>query len=374
MKKTVCLIAVALMLTLMTGCERITQIDERAIIQLAGVDIEDGRYRVTVQMFAPNGEQIADASNIHVNTVTGEGTSIGEALVGIERAQGRKPFLGHNYVLVLGESMKNADIESVLRVFAGHPDVYPGMNVVMAKTSAYDIVNLKIPMGMISARTVNKILLNGEETAVVKQADLAKSISHLSGREGAVAIPIVEASENGEQTSFEEDDERKPISVIKMGETALFDRNGFVIMLDTDKTKGLNWLTDNIECAYYTVNIDGRDVEVKVTDAKTTVEPELRGRTVVMKTRICAGIRTIDGVDSSSYDKSYYEKVSQKLESIISEQCYDTALTVIKSGADVLDISKRLEVRNPSYISKIRDNSYLSDTVYEISVICKADK
>lgn len=375
MKKAIVCIMTFIVLLSATGCERATQIDERAIIELAGIDLDNGKYNVTVQMFAPNGEQIADAGNIYVNTVTASGYSIGEAMQNIELTQGRKPFLGHTYVLVLGESLQNADIESVLRVFAGYPDIYPGMNVIMSKGSAYDIVSMKIPMGMISARTMSKVIVSGENSAVGRKADLAQSITALNGIEKAVSFPLVETVEaTGETDSEISDDEDGNVLMIQMGQTAVLSDKGMVAVLDTDGTKALNWLTGNIRNAYYTVNVDSRDVQVKVVKGKTTIRPYTDGSTVVMKTKISALIKSVDKVDSTSYDKAYYDEVSKQVASQIKEQCLETSRRLIDSRCDVLGIGKRLSVTKPGLMREYTDSSYMKNIRYEIDVICKADK
>ncbi len=374
MKKIFCCIYAVIIALNFSGCEQITEVDNRAIIQLMGVDFENDILKVSMQMYAPNGEKIADSGNIVVNTVVGKGSSIGEAIKDIEYQQGRKPFLGHNYILILGESMLKTDIESVLRVFADDEAIYPGMNVVMAKGSAFDVVNLKIPMGMISARTIDRILTVGEESGYAKQADLAKSIAMLNGESKSTTFPLIKIEDtDGETQGSGDGGKEEKVKMIKMGETIVVDKDKNYFILDKKQTAGLNWITDNITTAVYSCDIDDRPVAITVTKAKTTIKPIVIDNRVVMKTKIDVQIRTSDEASVSLENKEYLEKIQKEISSKIISECNSCVENVLYNNkTDVLNISRYLSAYQPKFFrnnEKAIDN-IINSTGFEYEIKC----
>ena len=81
---------------LFSGCIKIVNLQDRAIVQGVGVDYEDGQYLVTMQIFSSDGsggQTIIDSSKQNAKVITCRGKTISEAVEDTSISQGKDFFL-----------------------------------------------------------------------------------------------------------------------------------------------------------------------------------------------------------------------------------------------------------------------------------------
>lgn len=139
MKKSKLILCLAAAL-LCCGCMPNTQLEERAIVQAAGVDVSDGEYRLTLQVFDPgDATENAGGSDAYL-LMEGSGASLTQAAQ--QAAQnGKEIYLGSCQVLVLGSGALQ-NLRDVLDYFNSRPQTRATMMVCTAEGTAADLLKV----------------------------------------------------------------------------------------------------------------------------------------------------------------------------------------------------------------------------------------
>lgn len=139
MKKSELILCLAAAL-LCCGCMPNTQLEERAIVQAAGVDFADGEYHLTLQIFDPGGTtENAGGSDAYLLT-EGRGTSLTQATAQAAQS-GKEIYLGSCQVLILGTGTTQ-NLRDVLDYFNSRPQTRATMMVCSAKSMAADVLKI----------------------------------------------------------------------------------------------------------------------------------------------------------------------------------------------------------------------------------------
>ncbi len=377
MKKIISVLVVFSMLICMSGCSGTTDIEKRAIVQIVGIDIENKQYKVSMQIFAPDGEMLEKKGGAKADVVTGTGNSIYFAIKEIEMKTGKEVFLGHNMLLFLGESARNENINDLLEYFTQSEYVFPGLDIVMTNGKAYDFVSLKLSTGLISSQTMEDILKVSIQNGNAKRAQLAQVVADVRQIQKTTAIPIVDITEIAQDVQVNSDSEDKKTQdtkVLSFSKTAVFKDNRYIMSLDKEQTMGLKWLTNEVKNAFSSIDVNGVPVGISIDKAKTTLRPHITGDKVVIDTQIKISATASGNLSLISKNNSELESlIKNKIKNQIISQCENTQNILLKKyKADVLDIEKLLRYYQRSFYLESRDDyeRVLENTSYDISIKC----
>ena len=377
MKKIISVLVVFSMLICMSGCSGTTDIEKRAIVQIVGIDTENKQYKVSMQIFAPDGEMLEKKGGAKADVVTGTGKSIYYAIKEIEMKTGKEVFLGHNMLLFLGESVRNENINDLLEYFTQSEYVFPGLDIVMTNGKAYDFISLKLSTGLISSQTMEDILKVSIQNGNAKRAQLAQVVADVRQIQKTTAIPIVDITEIAQDVqvnSNSEDKKTQDTKVLSFSKTAVFKDKRYIMSLDKEQTMGLKWLTNEVKNAFSSIDINGVPVGISIDKAKTTLRPHITGDKVVIDTQIKISATASGNLSLISKNNSELESlIKDKIKNQIISQCENTQNILLKKyKADVLDIEKLLRYYQRSFYLESR-NDYervLENTSYDISIKC----
>ena len=377
MKKIISVLVVFSMLICMSGCSGTTDIEKRAIVQIVGIDTENKQYKVSMQIFAPDGEMLEKKGGAKADVVTGTGKSIYYAIKEIEMKTGKEVFLGHNMLLFLGESVRNENINDLLEYFTQSEYVFPGLDIVMTNGKAYDFISLKLSTGLISSQTMEDILKVSIQNGNAKRAQLAQVVADVRQIQKTTAIPIVDITEIAQDVqvnSNSEDKKTQDTKVLSFSKTAVFKDKRYIMSLDKEQTMGLKWLTNEVKNAFSSIDINGVPVGISIDKAKTTLRPHITGDKVVIDTQIKISATASGNLSLISKNNSELESlIKDKIKNQIISQCENTQNILLKKyKADVLDIEKLLRYYQRSFYLESRDDyeRVLENTSYDISIKC----
>ncbi len=389
MNKIIAVIVVFSMLICMSGCSGTTDVEKRAVVQIVGIDIENKQYKVSMQIFAPDGEMLEKKGGAKADVVTGIGKSIDFAVKEIEMKTGKKVFLGHNMLLFLGESTRNENINDLLEYFTQSEYVFPGLDIVMTNGKAFDFISLKLSTGLISSQTMEDILKVSIENGNAKRAQLAKVISDVRQIQKTAAIPIVDitkivqdakanedakVNQDVKANSDNEDNKTQDTKVLSFSKTAVFKDNRYIMSLDKEQTMGLKWLTNDVRNAFSSIDVNGVPVGISIEKAKTTLRPRIIGDKVVIDTQIKISASASGNISIISKNSTNIEsQIKKKIKNQIISQCENTQDILLKKNkADVLNIEKLLRYYQRSFYLKSCDDyeRVLENISYEISIKC----
>jgi len=269
---------------LFSGCSGMgdaTEIGNRAIIQAAAVDYDNG-YRVSALLFSSGGSggDTIDASQENVIKVTGEGSTLSEAIDNISLIDGKKIYMCETKLLVLGGGFELANVRDALSTL--YFDMRCSLNMpVCCADSAEMLTDLQFKEGITSAEKPLSLIENAYELGVSPKATLLDVLSDMrAGR--STLIPKLEVTKNGRGMTSSEDGKTAVLS----GSRELFDgRLGE--NYDPTRTAGLmllNGQSDKILLNYTfegeerTCEAYGIKVRSRGEDGRLTVSAKFRMR------------------------------------------------------------------------------------------------
>ena len=122
------------------GCMPNTQLEERAIVQAAAVDLTNGEYRLTMQVFDPGSSvENAGGSDAYL-LLKGSGTSLTQAAHQAAK-NGKEIYLGSCQVLLIGKDAQT-ELRNILDYFNSRPQTRATMMIAFTQGTAADILGI----------------------------------------------------------------------------------------------------------------------------------------------------------------------------------------------------------------------------------------
>lgn len=238
MKKTPFLAIIAALL--FTGCADATDLGNRAIIQAAAIDYDDG-YRVSALLFSSGGagSDVIDASQENVIKVVGTGKTLAEAVDNLSLVDGKKIYMSETKLLVLGEGFSEESVNSALNTL--YYDLRCSLNMpVCCAENAEFLTDLQFTEGITSAEKPLSMIENAHELGVSPKTTLLDIFADASAKRTSL-IPMFRQTENGRGMTSAEDGETAVLSgcrVLENGKlTGTFDQSQTVsLLLKSQKT------------------------------------------------------------------------------------------------------------------------------------------
>jgi hypothetical protein len=139
-------VVLLLILTVLPGCSTVPayQVNERAYVQIFGVNKTNGNFNVFIQLIA-DGE---------TDVISGNGRTVNDAIADAELSEGKKLFLGHMKLFIIGNGLR--DISKELEVFLSG-DICPACPVAYAENPS-EIAELGMGEGGFSADELLKVI------------------------------------------------------------------------------------------------------------------------------------------------------------------------------------------------------------------------
>ena len=334
---------------LLTGCSMGIEVNDRAFVQLMGIERENEIYYVSMQVYkSESGTPEPDVSKANTITAKGEGATIHEAISAAELTLGKKAFLGHIKMLVVGNGIKNPADELSLFLDGS---VSPSCPVAYSENPAAVIETL-LEEGSFSAEQILALADSSAaqgKTVFTSVAELAASTGEL---DTAAALPIIAAEEK---------------SVTFEGVT-LAQKNGVRGKLDETEIIGTKLLLNQFETGdkiTVPVKIDGDRATVFITSACTKLDAEMSDVLTVN-----AEIKLKMTVAENPYDikPALIEKAVRQQ---ISESCMSAySATVHENLCDIFGVKKLVRRYCPERYNDYcnAESSYLAGSTLNLKV------
>ncbi len=339
----------ALVTLLLTGCSMGIEVNDRAFVQLMGIEREDEIYYVSMQVYkSESGTPEPDVSKANTITAKGEGTTIHEAISAAELTLGKKTFLGHIKMLVIGNGVKNPADELSLFLDGS---VSPSCPVAYSEDP--DAIIETLPEeGSFSAEQILALADSAAsqgKTIVTSVAELTASTGEL---DTAAALPVIAAEEKS----------------VKFEGVTLAQKNGIKGSLDDKETLGAKLLLNQFETGdkiTVPVEIDGNRATVFITDACTKLDAEMSDGLAIN-----AEIKLKMSVAENPYGikPALIEKAARQQ---ISESCMSAySAAVHENLCDIYGVKKLVRRYCPERYNDYcnAENSYLAGSTLNLKV------
>lgn len=178
-KNMASLILLLSIVLLITGCWNRRELNELGIAAAAGVDMEGGRYRLTVQVVDPGQvtAQKGASGGAPATLYTAEGDSVFEAARRLTQISPRKIYFSHLRIVLVGESLARQGIGQSLDFMFRDHEFRPNFYLVVAKgASAQEMLKIMTPLEPVPA---NKLFSSLETSEVNWSPSLAVTLDEL---------------------------------------------------------------------------------------------------------------------------------------------------------------------------------------------------
>ena len=196
MKKTIGILVVLLTAFLFSGCSDSTELGNRAIIQAAAIDYDNG-YRVSALMFSSGGSggDTIDASQENVIKVQGSGKTLSEAVDNISLVDGKRIYMCETKLRILGGGFENADVSDALNTL--YYDLRCSLNMpVCYARNAELLTDLQFTEGVTAAEKPLSMIENAYKLGAFPKTTLLDLLADRAGGRSSL-IPMFGLAQNG---------------------------------------------------------------------------------------------------------------------------------------------------------------------------------
>lgn len=347
------LTAVALLpLLLFTGCIQGVQTSELALVEAVGIDrTDDGRLKLTLQIFAPRGSGSAtavDSSKNNSAILTATGDTISQAVEQANQMQGKTMFLGHNRVIVLGQSLVAESIQPILSFFDRSENTRQNARVLVSAVTAEEIVSTGVQQGILSAESLEAMIRQGEESDGALECNYFSLSMQLDDTGGSALIPVIrplpeeetQSQSQDSSSSGEEGVSMAQLSHFQLEGTALLQNYALTTVFSQEVTKGLCFLLN--ESDYPVLVLSYEDTTLSARLHQSSSSWSVSGEGAVLSVQAKASIDELlqPGERESENDFTQMEQLAGEE---IASLCQSAYREVTAYQANVLDLMDQLK-------------------------------
>lgn len=386
MRKLLIAISLFLMTFCLSSCVGANSLDEIAIVQSIGIDLEEDKtISLTLQIYTPQGAGSNSAIDISKNNssiIKSSGKTISNAMQNATTIQGKNIFTGNNRLIIVGEDFAKNGIKSLFSYFNRSSLTRQNTQVLMAQGRASDIVGVNIYQGILAAETIEEMVNNNKENGIVNESPYYWISKNTTLNNGDGAMPIIklddkansDGNKNSDDSQKSDDSQIKEINKVKLDGTAIFNDYKFTGVEDYEKTRGMVLIRDKLEQSI--ISVDKEDIgtaSVKIYKCKSKIKPIIDGDKVIFTLDVNASARLKELLYTQDVDltKQLVDSIEKKCEEKLAKEIKDVFSDVInKKKSDIFDLKdlilkyqKDFYIKNQNNIEEIVFNSEIKPNI-----------
>lgn len=339
-RKIKCTLILLALVTMLSACSG-QEVNQRAFVQLMGIEKNGGNYVVNMQMYTPmSSDGAPDISQTNSSSVSGIGATVYEAISNAELSVGKSMFLGHTKLIILGKGIKEPAKE--LSAFLDGT-ISPACPVVYSNDVG-SVVATETTEGLFSADNILKTMDAYDRCGKCMYTTIAEIEENISSLN--VAAPLSVINSDGNSVGFN--------GVI------LARRDSISGRISSDDMTGVKILCNDIKSdaeIIIPVQVGDKTAAVQILKSDITKKAaEENGRLKIMAD-VCIKIHITENKDNLSR-----EQISEAVCISIRDSCISAFSTAVWSEeCDIFGISKlvRRDCPNIVYSQDTLKNSVL---------------
>lgn len=353
------LIVVLILPLFICGCQNEKEINNLSIVNALGIDIDGGKYKVTVQIIDISKSDDEQEKLEKSITYTSSGNNISEALNNITLKSPKSLYLGHLELVIVSERLAKENISKITDYFLRNSNVSKNFTIVTSKDSTPEDV-LKVLESDSSFPTGN--ILGSVEVSSTT-GGTSNDVKFIEFMQNLISVgknPILPA--------IKKNDKDKLI----LDSIAVFKNKKLVGYLDSSNNIAYNFITDNIKSTninykcdddnYIGVNVTKSNTDMKsvVKDGKPIIYLDISVNASIMEVNCSGGTQDIENIK---------KEVSNRIKSMVNKSI-DKTKKDYKS--DIFGFGKNIYENHLSYWKDI--NRFYEDKYYpNLEVHTKVD-
>lgn len=378
-KKAIALVFVIILLISLGGCWSRKEPKELAIITSVLYDVlEDGTYKVIVEILAPDPVRSEGSANRSNVIYTGQGKTVAEALLDAHSSVDRIAYGGSNllrfFTVRAAESGLKNFLDYLLRDTLSDENPYV---IVVDVENPMDIYNIQMGLSDMLGNFVHSIAINQtiSNTSICFPTTMEFLRDYyVDGKHPACGVLRLVDSETTELDGYSDEDPDKPTEKIaNFDGVAVFREDKLVGFLEADDAIAYNMLINNFTKMYMRVDIDNESVVGTINKLKANIETEFIDQKVLVDISIKCKMNLI--ANETNTDYSTIENIKKLEDAFNRKIAKDIKDTITKTQTnlktDVFGIGQVFHNEHPQEWHEIKsqwDDKYFSEAIFSVNV------
>lgn len=332
MRKFFRVTAAVTMLIICAGCWDRVESRDLALLNSIIYDItEDNQYTVFAEIRNPvaQGVESGGGNQSPSITVSGKGESFSEALRSVADYLEKSVFGGHNKARFMSERMARKGVNTLfdytLRDFIADEKNF----MIVVKGDKPELI-YKCKLGLsdmlgehIESLQKNQIMLYSK-SVFVNALEFAQAL-HSDGKQPVAGLVEVMPSDEKASPVLGEQDIEQNLKLVYKG-LAAFKEDKLVGFFDEIEARAYNFITDNVEKAFISVEEEDFHVSAAVIESKSKIKATPKGESFGFEVEIDASLEVTQATGKYNimeltlkgfFEKKYNEKIKRQLEAAI---------------------------------------------------------
>lgn len=368
------LFLVSAVMLMLTGCTSAVDIDRRAIVHAIGVDMSDGMFEVSLQIFSPSGagsDTPIDASKSNMRVVSAKGKTVYEGVKGCEYLLGSDIFIGHNKFILFGSSLYREDMRELLEWFKKENENYLGVTVAYCEESAKEVLSVPLTKGASAVENMVEVHEYAYKSGATVEGDLLVLLNKLEETTAGGLLPVfsIIEQEGGTDSGDGSDSGQQKGKSLEIKKTAVLKNARAAGFLNHEEAAGVLWLTEEMEGNTVTVSSAGESFNLQLKEKNTKTKLRQENGKIIISCEINAEVSLAEEVN----DKAKAEVCALAQQKIIADCKAAVDKTAGELGADALRIEKLTKFYAPSLFREYKADfeRIIGSCGFEIEAHCK---
>ena len=315
---------------LLTGCYDNIELNQMYIITGIGIDYNNKEYHVSYEILNSNKE--GSSINMDNDIISGNGKSINEAFLNVNRSLSKKPIFSHLKVVILKNNIEGKLLKEVFEYLLRNSDIRDEFNLVYTSSNIEDLFSIETPNKVVSLE-IFELLKNGNNNInpVINEPFediLAKVISNKQD----IILNNIIVSDNS----------------IKVDGAYIFNKYN-IKKLISNKDVYIYLLLNNLaRNSSYNIKYKKGFLGISITDSN--IKYKINNNKLIITGKINA-LLTNNTSDLDLTKSSSLKIINKKFNSIIRKDIQDFIKNLVYLDSDILGITKKYYKK-----TKIEDN------------------
>lgn len=374
-KKMLLIFAIICLVTPLCGCLNSIKLGEQALVQAVSIDLIEKKIRVGLQIFSPTNDSGSSVTPSPDNAliIEGVGDTLTQAVENAMLKQGKKIFLGHNRIVIVGKELAQQGMLQTLKYFSTNPMSRKNVSIAIADGKAIDLVKAKLAQGILPAQTLQNVIANTNETGYAENVLMYEFERSLQNRNECAILPVLKlaASEDSQkqpdtgagenkqgQSDGKSDQQISDVGDISVVGCAILVEGKLIKVLGTADARGVLWLRKAVGKTSVVTQTDAFSLcAINIYKVDTKITPKIVGKEISFDMEISCSATLGEVHLRDTAIESDIKGAQIAAEKIIKEECENAFNEVIiGERADICNYGAMVWQNNVELWREIKDD------------------
>lgn len=264
MKKAITVLLIILIILPLCGCWDRREIGDLPIVMGFGIDKAEkpDKILITSQLANPSSSSASKGSKSSTSsssfiTITEEGDYVFPSVRKSALVAGKKLYISHTQVIVLGEDIAKEGISNYIDWFTRDHELRLEMYVLVADGTAKDILETPTDFQEVPAIHMSNLIKAQEDTSTGIVTDVLDFLDSFSSEKKSAVAPIIKVEDK----------------MLKISGLAVFNHDKMVGTLTNEEGMGLLWGLNKFKKSVVVVSAEKSKVGIEILKSSTKITP-----------------------------------------------------------------------------------------------------